>query len=347
MADKAQNKTATEAFLAGDYMTAAWMFSIEIELLEKDNPEPAVLAQKYANRAFCFLSTGYLRSTLVDAGHCTRILPEWSQGHALLGAALLRMRRYDEARAALTTALALQPTALTYHRLDLCDVLPHVNFLDVISGKSEAVEAVCDRLHEHGFIILRVPEGITQCIQDFTTACRKFFSLSDSTKNGFRTTTHQAYLTPYPGTHEIFEFKQNNRDEDYCVPPILEKSQAAAYSILEMIAKTIFSLMAQRVCTSKSSNDWISLLDDSTHRVVNYDRVPGRVQTGKGSLPAPKEAFDSQFVEQVQTFFQDHTDSSLITIAPPSTEPGLDIKSLATLRWYNIEQHMVISHCKL
>lgn len=64
----------------------------------------------YSNRSAAFLSKGDAERALEDAESCCETNPTWVKGYSRKGAALHKLKRYDEAKAAYNEGLAISPT---------------------------------------------------------------------------------------------------------------------------------------------------------------------------------------------------------------------------------------------
>lgn len=170
-------------------------------------------------------------------------------------------------------------------------------------------------LHDQGYTIVDLPEAVAGVLPVFYSAVRQFFLRAQPYKDQFRTPSLQGYMTPYPGLHELYELKEANADEHLQVPPDLEETIWLLYHALHKIGSDVLVAISQQLV---GDNSLLELLDDSTYRLLHYDRV----------RQAPPEV--------VEQFIPDHADSSILTVSPRSTAPALDIQ--AGGEWIEIEQ---------
>lgn len=205
-------------------------------------------------------------------------------------------------------------------------------------------------IHEQGWCIFELPDDVHQLYQDFLTDWRKFFAQPQKPKDVFRTKSLVGgYMTPYPGLHEVFEHKEVHRDPNFQCPPQCVETTRAVFQWCERISLLCWKVMQQYaaqytsqqktllankdsdaqhseseiISSSFSSGVWCPRVD-STLRILHYD----------GATPHNAAQHDLHAV------FPDHTDSSLVTLAPRSSWPALEMRSFASRQWSCVEQQM-------
>lgn len=174
-------------------------------------------------------------------------------------------------------------------------------------------------LRTPGYAAIRMPASFVDTRRELHEAARQFFWQHDAFKNAFRTPSFQGYLTPAPGVHELFELKRNRRDAMFRMPEPVHARWQAAYDALEEVGLTVLRI-ASRALTGNDA--LLDLLDDSTFRLIHFDRIHA------GPL------------DLVQKALADHTDSGLLTIAPLSSTPALEVREFDTLAWTPIEHEL-------
>lgn len=179
------------------------------------------------------------------------------------------------------------------------------------------MEKHIQEIHVQGYSLIDLDDELVQNVFQFYDCAGRFFNQPMAYKDQFRTPSLQGYLTPYPGLHELFEFKKSNVDPQFQVPPQFEPCVWVVYDNLFEICKQILKVISIQLTGGETFLDW---LDNSTFRVLHYDQVK----------KAPCEV--------VEQFIPPHNDSSLLTIAPKSTAAALEIECNG--EWINIEKMM-------
>jgi len=172
-------------------------------------------------------------------------------------------------------------------------------------------------LQQKGWCIIDVGEERARMFDAFMGAWKGFFAKSSSFKEGFRTPVHTAYSTPYPGLHEMFEHKQVDCHPSFKCPSETSKETEEVFTFCEQVALLALQVMLEHVAKSNNVSSWkwssTNFPVSSTLRVLHYDRATPQVATSA-----------------LEDAFPDHTDSSLITVSPPSTLPALEMKRFDT-----------------
>jgi hypothetical protein len=185
-----------------------------------------------------------------------------------------------------------------------------------------------DELHRQGWCVIKLPPGLREPL---LAAWSAFFARPSAYKNTFRAPSPRGtYLTPHPGLHETFESKRGNVDPAFRCPPECEAATRAMFEWCEETALGVLRQLLEHVARRGKRNgeaawEWTAgeFEPDSTLRVLHYDRVSAAVP-----------------LEQLEAAFPDHTDSSLVTLAPRSTMAALEMKRFDTGAWECVEEHM-------
>ncbi len=185
-----------------------------------------------------------------------------------------------------------------------------------------------EQLHRHGWCRMRLPQGLRS---PFVAAWSAFFARESAYKNTFRTPSLRGtYMTPHPGLHEAFEYKQSsNVDPSFRCPAECASSTRAMFEWCEGAALRVLRQLLEHVAARGDQRGaawrWktTDYEPDSTLRVLHYDRVTPAVR-----------------LEELTKAFPDHTDSSLVTIAPRSTMAALEMKRFDTGAWECVEEDM-------
>ncbi|MGK3743551.1 MAG: DnaJ family protein C protein 8 [Bacillariaceae sp.] len=107
-------KDGDAAFRAGGYRTAIDQYTKAISL----DPEFIVL---YSNRSAAFLSNGESSKALKDARKCIELDTAFAKGHSRLAAALLALKRFEQAKDSYQHVLEKEPkNAAAKNGIDVC-----------------------------------------------------------------------------------------------------------------------------------------------------------------------------------------------------------------------------------
>jgi DnaJ family protein C protein 8 len=107
-------KDGDAAFRAGGYRTAIAQYTKAISL----DPEFIVL---YSNRSAAFLSNGESSKALKDARKCIELDTAFAKGHSRLAAALLALKRFEQAKDSYQHVLEKEPkNAAAKNGIDVC-----------------------------------------------------------------------------------------------------------------------------------------------------------------------------------------------------------------------------------
>lgn len=317
-------------------------------------------------------------------GDATQRQRAWRGGRASSAAAACGRRSgWKKRRDAGRSAFALR------HRGVVCSVQ--------LRGGCENLSWVLPALKIKGYAILKLPTKDLPALQSLYQHSREFFQRPNKYKETFKCfPIPGGYLTPYPGTHEIFELR---RGLPRCPSELLQAMPA--FALLERISCA--------VCTEVGRDLGIDLAQmpcetSSTMRCIHYDRplesrgdgdlqAPARApaigthvrlvglqgaeaslnglkgcvtdadaDTAVVSLSGAPEAVLHQRASETVTvqlghlrvlwsqapgMYPAHTDSSLVTLAPRSSAPGLEVKDLQTGEWFNVEEALLPDDCLL
>jgi isopenicillin N synthase-like dioxygenase len=188
---------------------------------------------------------------------------------------------------------------------------------DLVARHSAAQRTFVQELRERGYVGLRLGAEFCTLRATLFESARKFFWQRDVYKNQFRTASSQGYLTPDPGLHEVFEVKKHRTDPRLRVPEPVRDAWMNAYDALEAVAVGALGVLSIEVTGSETL---LSLLDDSTFRLLHFDRI---------HVGPP---------EIIQRALQDHTDSGLLTVAPKATANALEVLERSDLTWTPVEE---------
>ncbi|KAL6637602.1 hypothetical protein ACP70R_025174 [Stipagrostis hirtigluma subsp. patula] len=92
-----------------DYLGALKLYSKAIGIDRFD-------ATLYSNRSLCYLKIGEPQKALLDAEFCIRLRPNWVKSYYRKGAALMSLKKYEEALEAFSDALELDPNNVEIHK---------------------------------------------------------------------------------------------------------------------------------------------------------------------------------------------------------------------------------------
>lgn len=252
---------------------------------------------------------------------------------------------------------------------------------------SEHPKWALDALKAKGYVILKFSNEEQARLNDLCHYSRKFFSNPSAYKEGFKCfPIPGGYMTPFPGTYEIFELR---RGLPGC--PAELRQAMEAFAVLEKLA---LDFATQIGCDIGVDLQQMPSDTSSTMRCIHYDRplesrgaadlpkVTGQhiavgaevrlvnLQGGevalnglKGTVTGMDEGFEVSLAGAPEAIlsargsksitvgmdklrmlrpdcpgmYPAHTDSSLITVAPKSSAPGLEVKDLQTGEWFNVE----------
>ncbi len=196
------------------------------------------------------------------------------------------------------------------------------------TGDSE-IGTLLSSIRSVGYGVLREP-AVVGLRRELHSAWREFGALRQAEKDVYRTPSLQGYFTPYPGLHEVFEYKHARRDPALRLPPLLEKSVEAMYTLLEAAALRVFRALGEDLGAPLTA--WEGLLDDSTFRMLHFDRL---------RVPAAQiPRLDPNVLKALQSHFPSHCDSALMTVAPKASLPALDLRRFDSLEWECFEAQM-------
>uniref|UniRef100_A0A453ENY9 Serine/threonine-protein kinase BSK1-like TPR repeats domain-containing protein n=1 Tax=Aegilops tauschii subsp. strangulata TaxID=200361 RepID=A0A453ENY9_AEGTS len=99
---------AAEAFKRSEYMMAAEMYTVAMEL----GPSSDDYATLLANRSLCLLRLENGTMALKDATLCRMMRPNWPKACYRQGAAFMRLKDYEKACEAFADGLKLDPKAV-------------------------------------------------------------------------------------------------------------------------------------------------------------------------------------------------------------------------------------------
>ena len=194
----------------------------------------------------------------------------------------------------------------------------------VDAGATAVVSAAqLDQLHCQGWCVIQLPPGLRE---PFLAAWSAFFARPSAHKDTFRTPSLRGtYMTPHPGLHEAFEYKRSaNVDPAFRCPA---ECEAATQAMFDWCQETALRVLRQLLEHVAGGRPWRwregEFEPDSTLRVLHYDRVSAEVP-----------------MKQLTRAFPDHTDSSLVTLAPRSTMAALEMKRFDTGAWECVEERM-------
>ena len=99
------------AFRARDFAKAERHYTSALQRAADCAPPPptTLLASLHSNRAGTLAQLLRHEEALDDARAAVRLRPSWARAHSRVGAALLSLRRWDEARAAYDAGLQVDP----------------------------------------------------------------------------------------------------------------------------------------------------------------------------------------------------------------------------------------------
>ncbi|CAM9963208.1 unnamed protein product, partial [Heterosigma akashiwo] len=104
---EAEKAKGNEAFKAQNWAQAIKCFTAAIDLdVDNASGQSHVF---YSNRSAAYLKYGDATKALVDADECVALKPDWPRGHARRGAALGKLGKAAEARAAYKKGLSHDP----------------------------------------------------------------------------------------------------------------------------------------------------------------------------------------------------------------------------------------------
>lgn len=172
--------------------------------------------------------------------------------------------------------------------------------------------------------MLRVSQDVVEKLRALQNAWRAFFGKGQKYKDTYRTVSLKGtYMTPFPGVHEAFEHKHVNRDANFRCPPECEAETEAVFEWCQTTAMRLLRLMLEH----RSAAGWKWTESDykpeSTLRILHYDGANPRNDASK-----------------LEDAWPEHTDSSLVTIAPRSSMPALEMKRFDTNEWVSPEDGM-------
>eukprot|EP00747_Dinoflagellata_sp_TGD_P067271 gnl/TRDRNA2_/TRDRNA2_155193_c1_seq4.p1 gnl/TRDRNA2_/TRDRNA2_155193_c1~~gnl/TRDRNA2_/TRDRNA2_155193_c1_seq4.p1 ORF type:complete len:458 (-),score=70.92 gnl/TRDRNA2_/TRDRNA2_155193_c1_seq4:153-1526(-) len=263
----------------------------------------------------------------------------------------------------------------------------------------DPLDWILDPLRIQGYAMIRLgPEGL-ELVNGVQVQSRKFFSCAQNYKNSFKFwPVPGGYLTPYPGTHEIFELR---RGLLRC-PPELAGQAMSGFRILERLAIDVVRVVGRDIGIDLAT---MPTEESTTLRLIRYDEPEKNLGASDAFVPpstppavgetvrivglegahsalnglrgsviesdadgalvsvsqAPKAVLgcrpgtaNSHRVATANMRLIDpntpgvyaaHTDSSLVTIAPKSSVPGLEVKDLRSGEWFRIEERMRPDEC--
>lgn len=186
------------------------------------------------------------------------------------------------------------------------------------------IKKILPTVHKQGWGIIELPKDVHNKVKSFTKQWRHLYSKSDSYKSNFRTKSLKGgYMTPYPGLHEVFEYKRSNRDPNFRCPMETEQLTESLFLFFEELS--VLSLKCMLESLNAEQTKWIdeSFKRESTWRILHYDGANSKNEA-----------------KVLEECWPDHTDSSLITIAPKSTMNALQMKQFDTNEWICVEDMM-------
>ncbi|CAE7448386.1 F6'H2 [Symbiodinium natans] len=263
---------------------------------------------------------------------------------------------------------------------------------------SENPKWALEALKAKGYVIVQFTPEEQACLNDLYRCSREFFSNPSRYKEGFKFfPIPGGYLTPFPGTYEVFELR---RGLPSC--PAELRQAMEAFALLEKVAIDFSAEIGHDVGLDlhRMPND-----TSSTMRCIHYDRplesrgatdlpqvaIPSiavgaevrlvNLQGGEATLNgckgvvagmdkddfqvslagAPEAVLSARGTRSIVVrqdklrllrpdapgMYPAHTDSSLITVAPKSSAPGLEVKDLQTGEWFNIEDMLQVGEALL
>lgn len=137
-------------------------------------------------------------------------------------------------------------------------------------------------------------------------------------------------MTPFPGVHEAFEYKKVNCDADFRCPPECAKETETVFDWCQTFALQLLRMMLEHRAVAAAPWKWTDseYLPESTLRILHYD----------GANPNVNSA------AKLEEAWPQHTDSSLVTIAPRSSMCALEMKRFDTGEWVSPENDMDDNH---
>ena len=104
-------RLGNEAFKAGRYEEALALYedALAVEVTAPSVAAAEAAAALRSNRSACYAALKKFDEALDEAQQCLALRPGWSKGHSRVGAALHGLGRHDEALAAYTEVLSLEP----------------------------------------------------------------------------------------------------------------------------------------------------------------------------------------------------------------------------------------------